>query len=395
MKYILIIADGAADKPIAKLSDKTPLEYLDLPGFDTIAGGTTGLARTVPIGAEPGSDTAILTIFGHSLTNYTGRAALEAAGAGVALRRDQAAFRVNLCTVKPAERFEDCVMLSHNGTGIEGEDALALAETLSHIANPPIRIKVHPSPTFRHIGVLDADDMPQDPRVKEPHNILGERIGDYLPTDERLKQWMSKAYAALSANPVNTRRGASAANCAWPWAYGRGMELASFPEKYRRSGTVITAVPLLKGIARLSGLTAPNIEGATGDINTNYEAKLEAALSALAGGGFAAIHIEAPDECSHAKDTEGKLEAIRRIDARIILPLLARMPKLDADFRVLLLPDHPTLLANGMHDGAPVPFAIYDSRKKGEPRKFGEASAANGVSVEDGTRLMDMLFETE
>ena len=402
-----MIIDGSSDNPIPALGGKTPFEYLDLPGCDVVAGGMIGLARTVPIGAAPGSDTAILTIFGNDISGYSGRAALEAAGAGVLLREDEAALRVNLCSIGAGDDFRDSVMLSHNGFGIEGGDARELADALNGITDAPVSVKVHPSATFRHIGVVSASDLPDMknmPPLKEPHNILGEVIGAYLPGSgaSGLAEWMERAHRVLSAHPINARRGAKAANCAWPWAYGTGMSLPSFADKYRHHGPVITAVPLLKGIARLSGLPAPDIAGATGDIDTDYEAKVGAALSALRGGAdFAAVHVEAPDECSHAKDLEGKLEAIRRADSRVVVPLLNGMEEMGkmegmedfGGFRMLVMPDHPTFLENGAHDGSPVPFALYDSRKKGTPRKFCEAAARLGVFVADGKTLMDLLFE--
>lgn len=405
MRYILVIADGSADRPVAALEGRTPLESLVLPSFNRIAGGILGAARSVPQDVVPGSDTAILTIFGYDVHHcYTGRAALEAAGAGVTLAPGEVGLRVNLCAVE-GDRLETATIRSHNGGSIEGEEAQALLDAL--MADPGYQAAVqaagftlHTSPSFRQIGVLSS--APDEPfLLGEPHNLLGERVADHWPQGnyaQALTAIMEASFKALANHPVNVdrvRRGKLAANCLWPWASGRAMALPSFPERYGHSGPVVSAVPLMKGIARLVGLPTPEVPGATGDIDTNYQGKVNALLDGLSDGAdFGVLHVEAPDECSHAKDLAGKCEAIRRIDRRVLRPLLDALPAIDPDFRILLLSDHLTLLENGQHDGAPVPFAIYDSREPTPPSKarFDEASAALGYYVADGTTLMALLF---
>jgi 2,3-bisphosphoglycerate-independent phosphoglycerate mutase len=406
MRYVVLIADGSADRPVAALEGKTPLEALPLPAFAQIAGGQMGLARTVPLGVSPGSDTAILTIFGYDVkTSYTGRAALEAAGADVDLPPGSVALRVNLCSVA-GDALETAAMRSHNGGGIEGEEALALMAALAQdpafqAAAAPLGFQVFPTPTFRHIGLLAHTAPDASFTLAEPHQILGEPILPHLPQGshaQELRALMAASLACLAAHPVNTARAARGllpANIIWPWAAGRSMVLEPFPAKYGHHGLVVSAVPLMKGIARLAGLDAPDVPGATGLLETDYEAKVAALLAGLnAGADFGVLHVEAPDECAHAKDVEGKLEAIRRIDARVAQPLLQALPALDPDFRILLLSDHLTLLENGKHDGAPVPFALYDSRRPTTPAHFDEPSAAQGAYVADGRKLMDLLFET-
>ncbi|GHU68692.1 putative 2,3-bisphosphoglycerate-independent phosphoglycerate mutase [Clostridia bacterium] len=408
MRYILLIPDGSADLPIPELGNKTPYMALDLPGMAQLAGGVIGQARTVPVGVPPGSDTAILTIFGVDVKReYKGRAALEASGADIELSEGEVALRVNMCSITPdtdnPDSFESMLMKSHNGCGIEGEDALTLVraiaedEAFSTLA-AQAGFVIHPSPTFRQMGVLShAADEPFT--LGEPHMILGQPIADHLPkgnSAEVLTQLMRLSYDCLSMHPLNIARGERAANCIWPWAAGRAMRLPDFGAKYGHSGPVVTAVPLMKGIARLSGLPAPDVLGATGDIDTNYEGKLDALIAGFkAGADFGCVHVEAPDECAHAKDIEAKLESLRRFDTRIVLPLLARMPAVDQEFRLLVLSDHLTLLSNGAHDGSPVPFALYDSRKPGEPRPFSEESTRYGHYVADGMTLMDLLFERD
>ncbi len=388
MRYVLIIGDGIADRPVSILNNKTPLEYLSLPGMARLASHTFGLVRTVPIGTPAGSDTAILSIFGCDPRScYTGRAALEAAGAGVVLKAGETAWRVNLTTVE-GDQFEMALMRSHNGKGISGKEALATVRTL--LRNPAFsdlcksfQFVIHESPTFRQMGVGPTAGNWGLP-LPGPHDHLGEPIGPLVP-EGNIRRLAEASFAFLKGNQ---------ANCIWPWAPGEAMELPGFEARYGHTGPVISAVPLVKGIARLTKLPAPDVPGATGELDTNYDGKVQAALDFLQEGArFAAIHVEAPDECSHAKDVDGKLEAIRRLDARVIVPLLAGLDKAGEDYRVLFLSDHPTFLDNGAHSGNPVPFCIYDSRKKATPRLFGESNAVKGQMVEDGTRLMPMLFE--
>lgn len=399
MKYVLVIGDGMADTKLAALGGKTPLEALELPNFDCLAGGEFGLAQTVPHGVPAGSDTAILNIFGYDPRRYyTGRSVLEAAGVGVLLQPGETSFRMNLCAV------EDGVMLSHNGGGIEGDEAEALTRDLLRDpafdeAARALGLRVTVSRTFRHIGVMNPPSTGEC-LLKEPHNILGEKWERYLPQGSRAEELtalMLRSHAFLDAHPINAARrraGQLPANLLWPWGAGRAVRLPSFVKKYRRQGAVISAVPLVWGIAALAGLSAPKVPGATGELDTNYEGKVDAALAALAqGADFAAVHVEAPDEMSHAGALDKKLEAIRRLDRRVIHRLLERLPAVDRDFRLLLLSDHPTLMTTRTHDGAPVPYAIFDSRRQGTPRKFSEAAAAHGTFLENGDLLMPRLFE--
>ena len=391
VKCILLIGDGMADLPLDVFQGKTPLEFAASPEMALLASQTMGLVRTVPEGAAPGSDTAILSIFGADpRTCYTGRAALEAAGARVSLREGETVWRVNLVAVEGNE-FASAKMRSHNGLGIHGDAALETVRTLrsdpafSRLADS-LGFILHESPTFRQMGVAPTGPNWGTP-LPGPHDHLGEPVGPLLPEGD-IKKIVIASFHALRGRQ---------ANCVWPWAPGAAMKLPNFIEKYHREGPVISAVPLCKGIARLSGLPAPEVEGATGELDTNYEGKVNAAIKSLAGGAeFAAIHVEAPDECSHMKDVEGKLEALRRLGKRVIAPLLQGLRANDESFRILFLSDHPTFVSNGMHDGAPVPFCLYDSRKPAmPPRVFCERNAAEGMYISDGTKLMDLLFSDE
>ena len=409
MKYVLVIGDGIADEPVDQLGGKTPLEAVSCPGIDALAGGRLGLCQTVPAGVAPGSDTAILSIFGYDpRTCYTGRSALEAAGMGVMLAPGETSFRVNLCALE-GECFETAIIRSHNGGGIEGEEAVTLMEDLVHDPRfaalaAAIGFSIHITPTFRHIGVIDAGHEPKDgmPRFTEPHNILGSAIGAYMPAGDvplaaHLTALMRASFDVLRDHPVNRARAAAGklpANCIWPWGPGSAMTLTPFETLYHKRGSAVSAVPLVWGIAGLCGVDTPRVPGATAELDTNYEGKVQAVLDALAGGAdFACVHVEAPDECAHAGDVEGKCEAIRRLDSRVVTPLLERLPAVDPNFRVLLLSDHPTLLATRGHDGHAVPFALYDSAAPGQPRKFDEKNAAaTGDFLSEGPMLLRALF---
>lgn len=414
MKYVLVIGDGMADTHLPQLAGKTPLEALALPAFDRCAGCWCGRALTVPHGLPAGSDTAILSIFGYSpKTYYTGRSVLEAAGMGVKVPRGCVSFRVNLCAVSEVEG--KTVIHSHNGGNIHGQEAITLMNDL--IATPAFAAKMKDAglsitvtDTFRHVGVMEttAADL-SAVKLTEPHNVLEQAVEPYLPhllrdtQDEAAKKMaqdirelMLMSYGILKDHPVNQKRmadGKLPANMIWPWGAATAMELPSFREKYGHYGSVVSAVPLVWGIATLMGLPHPHVEGATGDLDTNYAGKVACAVEALKGGAdFAAIHVEAPDEMTHAGDLEKKLEAIRYLDSRVIAPLLAQLPAL-GDFRILMLSDHKTLMSTRTHDGKPVPFAIYDSRQPGTPSRLDESTAAaSGLWVPEGRDILARLF---
>ena len=401
MKYVLVVGDGMADFPIEKLGGKTPLQYLSPKAFEVIGGGRLGRLRSCPKQLSPGSDVAFLTLLGNDAVQvYAGRSPLEAAGMGVLLKAGEVAFRMNLAALD--EGPDGGVMLSHNGGGVEGADALALAKAVA--ADPEFQrigaergLKIHPTDTFRHIAV--ARGAAAEFILKPPHDIAGRGIAHYLPGGpggDWLRRLQEAARKVLSAHPVNLKRAAEGrmpANAAWFWGAGEACQLPDFTLKYGVTGTVISAVPLVKGIAHLNRLKAPEVEGATGLLNTNYENKVAAALDALrSGDDFALVHIEAPDEMSHDGSLENKLEAIRRVDKRVVAPLIQKLPAL-GDFRLILMPDHYTLLSTRTHDGTPVPFALYDSRVPSVPAPFTEAACENAPLFESGDELMRLLFE--
>ena len=395
-----------ADDPVSKLEGHTPLEKAEKPFIDSLARhGELGNVITVPDGFEPGSDVAIMSIFGCAPELYfAGRAPLEAAAQGVTLEKGDAAFRCNIIAVSDDHDWKSRKILSHSAGAISGEEAKALAVDL--FDDPEFKaladkaaMTLLPSLSYRHLVVQKAtaiDGIIMSP----PHDHLGETVGDNLPRGcadaEVLSELLEKACAFLDKHPINEKRRAKGklpGNSIWFWAQGTAAKLPSFYGQYGKTGTVVSAVALCHGIARLVGLDVALIDGATAELDTNYEGKVQAALDALKTQDFAAIHIEAPDECSHANDVDAKLEAIRRLDALVVEPSVKALESSGEDFRVLILSDHKTYVESGMHGSAPVPFLIYDSSlDSGSGLSYTEKNGLTGVSLDSGTKLMERLF---
>lgn len=411
MKYILVIGDGMADNPVPSLGGRTPIQVADTPCMDALAKkGEVGWVRTVPVEVPPGSDTAILSIFGADpKVCYTGRSPLEAAGSGISLAPGDISYRCNMVTYEDVEKpFLEKKIVSHNAGSIEGEESIAIINALfSHPEFAPLAeqagLQIYPSPSFRHIGVQKGASI-QGLVAPPPHDHLGEVIGPLMPTGCEnaavLQNLMEKAHEILDHHPLNEARrkmGKRPANGIWFWAEGTAVGLDSFVEKYQKKGVVISAVPLCHGIARLAGLDIKLVEGATGELDTNYQGKVDAAVEALLNGcDFAAVHIEAPDECTHNGDTEGKIEAIRRLDHLVVCPLTEAMERAGLPYRMLILSDHKTLTSNRGHDGDPVPFLLYQSGvDTGAGLPYDEVSGEQGRLIEDGTRLMSILFQMD
>jgi len=411
MKYILVIGDGMADNPVPELGGKTPLEYASIPHIDSLAArGEVGRVRNCPEGLPAGSDTAILSIFGADPREcFTGRSPLEAAADGIQLSPGDVSYRCNMAALEDADKpFEEKKILSHSGGSVEGEQSIELITWL--FEQPEFKaladkagMRVYPAPSFRHIAVQKNADI-KGISLIPPHDHLGEVIGQYLPTGcanaSVLRELMERANRLLDKHPVNEKRrsqGKLPANGIWFWAEGTAVALKSFYEKYGKRGIVISAVPLCQGIARLSGLDAAKVEGATGELETNLEGKVDAAVKALEGEyDFAAIHVEAPDECTHNGDLKGKLQAIEWLDSRVIKPLTDALNRENFEYRLLFISDHKTLTSTRGHDGDPVPYMIYDSR---ETEKSGltycEKSGDIGPDLGEGTALMPRLFQLD
>ena len=409
MKYILLIGDGMADDPTQVLGGKTPLETAKKPVMDRLsARGTLGSVRNCPPALPAGSDTAILSIFGcDPMRCYSGRAPLEAAAQGVKLKAGDVAFRCNMASLEEGDLpFGERRILSHSGGGVDGETSRKLAEDL--FADPEFRplaeaagLRIYPTESYRHICVQTRGDA-RGLVLAPPHEHLTELCGPNLPCGnenaETLRALMEKSFAFLRRHPLNLRRQAEGklpANCIWFWAEGTAAELPSFPDKYHKTGAVISAVPLCHGIAALTGLDRISVPGATGEKDTNYRGKAEYAVRALLEQGydFVGIHVEAPDECTHNGDTPGKIGSIEDIDSQVLAPLTEALS--GTDYRILILSDHKTLTDTRGHAHGYVPFILYDSREpSGSGLPYTEANGLLGPHVEDGTALMDLLFRT-
>lgn len=409
MKYILIIGDGMADNPVPELNGKTPLEAVNKPHIDALAKkAQLGHVLTVPKNQVPGSDTAILSIFGCDPNlYYTGRSPLEAAGSGVELHPGDVSYRCNMIALEDGEMpFEEKRILSHSAGSIDGETSITLVKWL--FEEPEFRaraealgLRIEPSPSFRHIAVQKNGDT-NGFVAAPPHDHLGEVIGTFRlhgnQNAEDLWALMELANQKLDHHPINEARRAAGklpANGVWFWAEGTAVKLPNFVETYHHGGSVISAVPLVHGIGALTGLNMISVPGATGENDTNFEGKVQAAVDALLGGDdFVCVHIEAPDEATHNGNLAHKLEAIEFLDSRVVAPLTEKLDQAGVDYRILMLSDHKTLMSTRGHDGDPVPFMIYDStRDSGNGKPYTEQFGEQGAYVDQGTKLMGMLFE--
>jgi len=409
MKYILVIGDGMADNPVPELNGRTPLEAASKPFIDFLAEhGVLGSVMNVPEGFPPGSDTAIMSIFGcdpHSC--YSGRAPLEAAAQGIALSFGDAAYRCNNVTVTDdyCIPFEEKRILSHSAGGLCEKQGVALVEYL--FGHPEFRamakeagMSLYPTDSYRHIAVQRQVDI-KGLELAPPHDNIGARVGDKLPKGcanaEVLSKLMKKANELLRDHPFNVQRrkeGKFPGNAIWFWAEGTVAKLPNFREQYGKTGAVVSAVPLCHGIARLTGLDVILVDGATGEVETNYEGKVGAALKALETRDFVAVHLEGPDECTHCGDLKGKIQAIEWLDSRVVRPLCDALSAKRQDFRILILSDHKTLTSNRQHDGDPVPYLIYDSRTDTKAAlPYTEANGLRGSFMHAGIGLMPALFE--
>ena len=394
VKYAVVIPDGMADRPLERLGGRTPLEAAATPNMDRVAlRGRLGLVCHTPDGLPPGSDVAILSLLGYDpVAHFTGRAPLEAASMGVELGPGDMAFRCNLVTVG------DDALADHSAGNISSQEAAVLIGLLNeHLANDTIRF--HPGVGYRHLmvyrgcGSLGVECTP-------PHDILDERFAEHLPRGEGadlLIGLMERSRDLLADTDINQVRidlGENPANMIWLWGGGTKPDLPSFARRFRKSGAVVAAVDLVRGIAISLGLHVVTVEGATGYVHTNFAGKGEGAIDALERHDLVVVHIEAPDEAGHTGDIQAKVDAIEAIDQHIVGPILEALDTY-GEHRMLVLPDHPTPIAVRTHVRDPVPFA-YCGSDVGEPsnRLYTEANAAEtGLVVEPGHRLMGIFLE--
>ncbi len=399
MKYVVILGDGMADYPVPQLDNKTPLQYAKKPNIDELAKKSViGLVKTVPDGIPPGSDAANLSVMGYNPKKYyTGRSPLEAVSMGIELSDTDVALRCNLVTLSEHEDYANKTMIDYSSDEISTEEARILIEAVNQALKTET-ITFYPGISYRHCMVWDNGKTGLG--CTPPHDILEKRITDFLPkeTSGLLLDLMIKSYDILSKHPVNIARqqkGLRPANSIWLWGEGKKPMLSSFKEKYSISGSVISAVDLLKGIGICAGLTSIDVEGATGNIHTNFSGKAAAALEALKTDDFVYVHIEAPDECGHRYEVENKPRSIELIDEKVVGPILEGI-KAFGDYRILVLPDHPTPLSLRTHTSEPVPFILYDSTDEKVSGVTGydeEQAKTSGVFIEDGYTLMDLFIK--
>jgi len=397
MKYVVILGDGMADEPIARLDGKTPLEYADTPAMDELARvSEIGMVRTIPEGMSPGSDTANLSVMGYDpKIYYTGRSPLEALSIGVDMKADDVAIRCNLVTLSEEGAYGEKTIIDHSSDEISTEDAGVLLDAVRReLENDTYRFYLGTS--YRHCLIWAKGSVVE---LTPPHDVLGQVIGDYLPQDAILRQMQERSYEILSRHPLNLerkRQGKNPANSIWFWGAGTRPALSSFYEKYHKRGVMISAVDLLKGIAVGAGMDNISVEGANGGLHTNYEGKARAAVRALSldGYDFAYIHVEAPDEMGHQGSVERKIQAIENLDQRVIRLVKEGLDEANVPYRMLVLPDHPTPIRVRTHTADPVPYLLYDSSRKEEHSyHYNEKEAAlTDHKLAEGWMMMERLF---
>lgn len=404
MKYLVLIPDGMADEKIDQLGGRTPMQAAKKPTMDILAKKSiVGTVSNVPAGMVPESDTANLAILSYDPKVYSkGRSPLEAVSMGIDMKPEDTAYRCNIVTVSDEEGipYEERTMLDHSADEISTEEADILIKALDeHFGNE--RRKFYTGVSYRHCLIV-KNGIDQY-NFMRPHDILGKCIKDYLPNpDNGGKEFlniMKESFDVLNHHPVNEerrKRGLRPANSAWFWSPGKKPQLPSFKEKWGLNGTVISAVDLIKGIGLCAGMQSIDVEGATGNVHTNYTGKANAAIEAFKNGSdLVYVHVEAPDECGHRAEIENKVLSVELIDEKILSPVYEYLRSCGDDFKIMVLPDHPTPIRIRTHSIDPVPFMIYDSREDHiGVDEFSEESAANtGLYLPEGHKLMQKLTE--
>ncbi len=403
MKYLVLIPDGMADEPNACFEGKTPMQVAHKPTMDALAKTAhVGTVSNVPTGMVPESDTANMAILSFDPSIYSkGRSPLEAVSMGIQMAADETAYRCNVVTLsEEEENYEDKIILDHSADEISTPEADELVKALeAHFGNALRRF--YTGVSYRHCLIIKNgnDKYP----FMRPHDILGRRIGEYLPREEdggaEFLQMMKESYAVLNHHPVNEARrarGLKPANSMWLWSPGKKPQLPNFQQKWGLNGAVISAVDLIKGIGLCAGMKSIDVEGATGNVHTNYEGKANAAIKAFEDGfDYVYIHVEAPDECGHRAESDNKVKSIEYIDQKILAPLVSYLKESGEDFRIMVLPDHPTPIALRTHTIDPVPFLIYDPKEPwdGVSSFTEETARAKNDYLPHGYELMRCLLK--
>ncbi|MBQ7293655.1 MAG: cofactor-independent phosphoglycerate mutase [Clostridia bacterium] len=402
MKYLVLIPDGMADEKIDAIGNITPMEKANKPYMDGLAKKSLiGTVSNVPRGMVPESDTANMAILSFDPKVYSkGRSPLEAMSMGLEMSPTQTAYRCNVVTLTEDGDYEDKVILDHSADEITTAEADELIKTLDKELGTDYR-KFYTGVSYRHCILWENGDDKYN--FMRPHDILGKRIGEYLPKAENggaeFLEIMKKSFDILNHHPINEARrarGLKPANSIWLWSPGKKPQLPSFSDKWGLKGAVISAVDLIKGIGICAGMKSFDVEGATGNVHTNYGGKAQAAIDAFKDGyDYVYVHVEGPDECGHRAELENKVLSIELIDKKILAPVYDYLKECGEDFKIMILPDHPTPIRIRTHSIDPVPFMIYDSRKNenGVDTFCEESASKTGLYIENGYTLMDILVK--
>lgn len=401
MKYLVLLADGMADYPVAELDGQTPLQVARTPNMDRLAAQSLiGLVKTIPDHYPPGSDVANMSVMGYDPARYyTGRSPLEAVSMGVKMAADDLALRCNLVTLSEQAVYADKTMLDYSAGEISSEESAQLMHTLQEELGNDM-LAFYAGISYRHL-LIWKKALGRKLKLTPPHDILDCTIKPYLPQGadyEILLELMQKSALLLQDHPVNIRRvekGLAPANSIWLWGEGGKPSLSSFKEKYALNASVVCAVDLVRGLGLCAGMKAVTVNGATGGIQTNFAGKAMAAIKELQNGqDFVYLHIESPDEAGHQGNLKTKIWAIEQIDKEVVGPIMKAFAEQE-DFRFMILPDHPTPLALRTHTRDPVPFMIFDRWRKikpGHALQYNEETARQGVFVESGPALLDLFI---
>lgn len=398
MKYVVVLGDGMADWPLEELNGQTPLSYAQTPVMDALAAvSEIGMVPTIPEGMAPGSDTANLSVMGYNPRQYyTGRSPLEALSIGVDMKDSDVVYRCNIVTLTEEDTpYEEQTILDHSSGEISTQDAEVLLKAVAQeLASETYQF--YTGTSYRHCMIWDKGEVLD---LTPPHDVLTQKIGQHLPKDPVLRHMQERSYEILKNHPINLERkakGLNPANSFWFWGAGTKPILTSFEEIYHKKGVMISAVDLLKGIAVGAEMDRVIVDGANGGLNTNYEGKANAAVKALTEDGydFAYIHVEAPDEMGHQGSIEKKIQSIEYLDGRVIRLIKEGLDAAGEDYRMLILPDHPTPIKVRTHVAEPVPYLLYDSTALQEHTwHYNEKEAAQGgMTVAHGWDLMSYLF---
>ncbi len=401
MKYLVLIPDGMADEKTPAINNKTPMEAADKPNMDALAKlSVVGTVSNVPDGMVPESDTANMAILSFDPKVYSkGRSPLEAVSMGIEMQPDEVAYRCNVVTLSDEGEYDEKIMLDHSADEITTAEADELIKTLDEKLGTDFR-KFYTGVSYRHCIIWK--DGCDTYNFMRPHDILGQPIKDYLPSGEDGKvfyELMKASWDILEHHPVNQARrarGLRPANSIWLWSPGKKPVLPSFKDKWGLDAAVISAVDLIKGIGLCAGMKSIDVDGATGNVHTNYDGKAQAAIDAFKNGAeYVYIHVEGPDECGHRAEVDNKVRSIELIDKKILAPVHEYLEGCGEDYKIMILPDHPTPTRLRTHTIDPVPFMIYSSKeeKLGVDKFSEENAAATGLYIEHGYTLMDLLIE--